>query len=82
MSAMVIGDAVMRDRTVPVILPDCDSNDLQDAYKLVQRMTESFNASHTSQIVHVQFDLTGQVYGGNQRDYRGCYVSRDRVDAL
>lgn len=69
-----------RDRTVPVILPDRDSDELQEAYRRVAALVELYNAGHASQIVCMQFDLVGGLYGGSQRDYRGCYVFRDRLE--
>lgn len=68
-----------RDRTVPVILPDADSDDVQAAYAMLARMVESYNAVHVAQIVCADFTLVGGEYGGKQRDYRGCYVNRDRT---
>ena len=67
-----------RDRTLPVILPDADSDDLQEVYRLVADLVDGYNAGRVSKIVCVQVDLIGGEYGGRQRDYRGCYVARDR----
>ena len=74
-----IGGVMRRDRTVPVILPDQDSDDVQAAYAAVARMVEEFNAGHDAQIVVADFVLVGGMYGGRQRDYKGCYVNRDRT---
>lgn len=68
------------DRQLPVILPDADSDDLQDAYRCVSDLVSAYNRCHASQMVSVQFDVVGGEYGGCQRDYRGCYVARDRCD--
>lgn len=70
---------MMRDRTVPVILPDADSDDVQAAYAVVAHMVEEYNAHHVAQMVCAEFTLVGGEYGGRQRDYRGCYVNRDRM---
>lgn len=73
---------VRKDRSVPVILPGQDSDELQLAYKRVADLVEGYNASNRCQIVCIQFDVVGGVYGGFQRDYRGCYVYRDRMDGV
>lgn len=72
----------MRDRTVPVILPDADSDDIQAAYRCVAELVEDYNMAHLAKIACVQFDVIGGEFGGSQRDYRGCYVSRDRSAVL
>ena len=71
-----------KDRTVPVILPSQDSDDLQVAYRMVADLVEDYNRHYGCQIVCVQFDLVGGEFGGMQRDYRGCYVTRDRVEVV
>lgn len=69
-----------RDRTVPLILPDQDSNEIQDVYRRVADLVNDYNMQGKCTITFVQFDLRGGNFGGNQRDYRGCYVARERVD--
>lgn len=72
----------MRNKSVTAILPDQDSDELQFAYKRFAELVEGFNARCQCQITCVQFDVIGGVFGGLQRDYRGCYVCRDRVDGV
>lgn len=72
----------MRDRTVPVILPDSDSDELQQIYRQVAKLVEEYNAQNVCQIMCVQFDAVGGNFGGRQRDYHGTYVYRDRSAVL